>query len=150
MRTWSSTSAVHGFSLGASGALKLVFKYPELSTSAVAYGGGSINIERTKDPWILDILERNLDSRPELIHANNTYHFLEENHEVVRAAGIAFLLICGEEDEWLQSAIDFQSALLGKAISVELRTVPGVGHDIQGLTKAEGRNAALFQDRVFR
>ena len=141
--------AVHGFSMGSSGALKFAIRYPELFSSAAGYGGGSIDLERTEDPWILDILERNLDSDPDLIRANNTYHFLEKNHDAVRTGGTRFLLICGEDDDWLQSAVDFQAALQKKGIPCELRTVPGVGHDIQALTKAEGRTAALFQDRVF-
>ena len=67
----------------------------------------------------------------------------------MRAAGTGFLLICGEDDDWLQSAVDFQAALRKRSIPCELRTVSGVGHDIRALTKAEGRSAALFQDRVF-
>ena len=141
--------AVHGFSMGSSGALKFAIKYPELFSSAAGYGGGSIDLERTEDPWILDILERNLDSDPDLIRANNTYHFLEKNHDAVRTGGTRFLLICGEDDDWLQSAVDFQAALQKKGIACELRAVPDVGHDIQALTKAEGRTAALFQDRAF-
>jgi enterochelin esterase-like enzyme len=141
--------AVHGFSMGASGALKLLFKYPDLFASAVAYGGGSIDLESTEDPWILDILDRNLASDPGRIRENNTYRFLEENHGVVRAAGGEVLLICGSEDPWLQSAVDFRTALERKGVPVELLEVEGSGHDLGALVDARGRDAALFQDEIF-
>jgi enterochelin esterase-like enzyme len=141
--------AVHGFSMGASGALKLLLKYPDLFASAVAYGGGAIDLEGTKDPWILDILQRNLQSDPGLIRKNNTYRILQENQQVLRDAGSEVLLICGARDEWLSSAVEFQAALEEKGVPAELRQVEGAGHDLDALAQAEGRAAALFQDRVF-
>lgn len=141
--------AAHGFSMGASGSLKFAFKYPDIFCSAVAYGGGAVDLERSTSPFILNILKRNLNCDPKLIRQNNTYHFLEENHEAVRKNGTRFLLICGDKDSWKVSAVSFQKALQEKRISCDLTLVPEVGHNLGGLIKAEGQAAALFQDEVF-
>ena len=141
--------AVHGMSMGASGALKFAFKYPELFCAAVAYGGGAIDLEKSTSPFILNILERNLKSDPDLIRQNNTYHSLQENHQQVKQRGIRFLLICGEDDSWKNSAVTFQAALREKDIPCQLKLVPGASHNLGALMKAEGAAAAIFQDEVF-
>ena len=142
--------AVHGFSMGASGSLKFTIKYPDMFCAAVAYGGGAIDLANTTNQFVLDILERNLKSNPELVRQNNTYHFLEENHEAVRANGTRFLLICGDKDSWKQSADMFQAALKAKDIPCRLTPVPGAGHDLRKTFAAQGEAAALFQDEVFK
>ena len=150
-RTISSRAgrAVHGFSMGASGALKFAIKYPNLFCAAVAYGGGAIELETATSPFILNILERNLGSDPELIRQNNTYHFLEANHEQIRRDRIRFLLICGEDDSWKDSAVSFQAALRGKNIACQLTLVPAIGHNLQALSAAAGAAAAVFQDQAW-
>lgn len=142
--------AAHGFSMGASGSLKFAIKYPEMFCSAVAYGGGAVDLEKSTSPFIVNILKRNLNADPKLIRKNNTYHFLEQNHDVVRRLGIRFFLICGDKDSWMKSAVTFQQALHDKKIPCELARVPEVGHSLSGLTKAEGQAAARFQNEVFQ
>lgn len=141
--------AVHGFSMGASGALKFAIKYPDLFCSAVAYGGGAIDLEKDKSPFIVDILERNLKSDATRIRENNTYYHLERNHERVVANQISVLMICGEDDSWKKSAVEFQKVLVEKKIPCELRLVDDVAHKLRPLMDAEGRYAALFQDNAF-
>lgn len=141
--------AAHGFSMGASGSLKFAFKYPDLFCSAVAYGGGAINLEIDTSTFITNILKRNLNADPELIRDNNTYHFLRKNGDAVRKNGTQFLLVCGDKDSWKKSAIDFHDVLRKGKIPSELRLVPSVGHNLGELIKAEGEAAARFQDRVF-
>lgn len=142
--------AAHGFSMGASGSLKFAIKYPEMFCSAVAYGGGAVDLEKSTSPFIVNILKRNLNADPKLIRQNNTYHFLDKNHDVVRKLGIRFFLICGDKDSWMKSAVTFQQALHNKQIPCELARVPEVGHSLSGLTKTEGKAAARFQDDVFQ
>lgn len=142
--------AAHGFSMGASGSLKFAIKYPEMFCSAVAYGGGAVDLEKSTSPFIVNILKRNLNADPKLIQQNNTYYFLEQNHDVVRKLGIRFLLICGDKDSWMNSAVTFQKALHDKQLPCELARVPEVGHSLSGLTKAQGKAAARFQDDVFQ
>jgi photosystem II stability/assembly factor-like uncharacterized protein len=142
--------AAHGFSMGSSGSLKFVIKYPDLFCSAVAYGGGAVDLAKTKSKFILDILERNLSSKPELIRQNNTYHFLDSNAKLVRENQIEIMLVCGEEDSWMDSALTFQKALSENAIPCQLARVPGVGHGMRALAAAEGRSAAIFQNKIFR
>jgi len=141
--------AAHGFSMGASGSLKFAIKYPELFCAAVAYGGGAIDLERTKRTFILDILKTNFESDPELIRKNNTYHMLGQNHEAVKRNGICFLLICGAEDTWRDTAESFCATLAEKHLPCELKIVPGVGHQLAPLINAEGVGAATFQNEVF-
>lgn len=141
--------AMHGFSMGSSGALKFAIKYPDMFCSAVAYGGGAIDLEKDKTEFILKILERNFRSDPELIRKNNTYHILEQSHAHVRRNKILFLLICGEEDYWKKSAVEFQAVLQAKNIPSDLALVPDSGHNIRRLIEAEGQAAAIFQDKVF-
>ena len=150
-RTISSRAgrAVHGFSMGASGSLKFAIKYPHLFSSAVAYGGGSIDLERSTSRFILDILKTNLNSDPHLVRQNNTYYFLQQNHAQVQRLGIRFLLSCGADDSWRKSAEEFQDALRAKHIPCQLMLVPETGHDLRKLSEQEGTAAALFQDRVF-
>lgn len=142
--------ALHGFSMGASGALKFAIKYPGFFCAAVAYGGGAIDLENTQDPFVLKILDKNLGMDPDLIQQNNTYRFLEKNHEIVRRNDIKFLLICGDEDSWMKSAIDFHGALEAKNLSSKMHVVRGVGHDIRSLATFSGNQAAVFQDGVFK
>lgn len=142
--------AVHGFSMGASGSLKFAIKYPDLFCAAVGYGGGAIDLEEDTSQFILQILERNLKSDPDLIRQNNTYHFLGQNHDHVRRNRIPFLLICGEDDSWKTSAVTFQAALRAKNIPCDLTLVPKTGHDLRRLINAEGKAAAVFQDKVFK
>jgi enterochelin esterase-like enzyme len=142
--------AVHGFSMGASGSLKFAFKYPDMFCSAVAYGGGAIDLENDKSAFIVGILKRNLNADPKLIRQNNTYHFLKQNGDTVRKNGIRFLLICGDKDSWKRSAADFHKALGESRIPCELTIVPDVSHSLGGLTKAKGEAAARFQDEVFQ
>jgi len=142
--------AVHGSSMGASGSLKFTIKYPAIFCATVAYGGGAIDLGNTKSQFVLDILERNLKSDPELIRQNNTYHFLEQNHAAVREHGTRFLLICGDKDSWNESAVTFQAALKAKDIPCRLTLVPDAGHDLRKTFAARGEAAAMFQDEVFK
>ena len=141
--------AVHGFSMGASGALKFAIKYPGMFCSAVAYGGGAINLETSQMPFILNILQRNLNSDPDLIRQNNTYHFLKLNHDSVRKNNIRFFLICGNKDRWKDTAVKFHNELNQYDIPCVLTLVPDVSHNLGGLLKAEGEAAALFQNELF-
>lgn len=142
--------AVHGFSMGSSGALKFVIKYPNLFCSAAAGGGGAIDLEKSSDPFILKILERNFASDPELIRKNNTYRMLEANHAEIRRLGIRFLLVCGGADSWLKSATTFDAVLRERGIDCELVVVPEVAHNSRKVYEAEGARVARFQDEVFR
>ena len=142
--------AVHGFSMGSSGALKFTAKYPHLFGTAVAYGGGAVNLEHTQSRFILDILERNLNSDPKLIRQNNTYNFLENNHSILWKNGLRVMLICGDDDSWKESAVTYRAALQQKNIPCQIKIVPGVGHSLRGLMAAEGKSAAKFQDIAFR
>lgn len=144
-----SARAVHGFSMGASGSLKFAAKYPDLFCSAVAYGGGAVDLAHTRSRFILDILDRNLKSDPVLIQQNNTYHFLEKNGETLRRNDLRVMLICGEADSWKESAVTFRDALQQKKIPVDLRLVPDVGHNLKGLVRQEGAAAAIFQRNAF-
>jgi dipeptidyl aminopeptidase/acylaminoacyl peptidase len=142
--------AVHGFSMGASGALKFTIKYPEMFCAAVAYGGGAIDLANTRNQFVLDILERNLKSDRDLVRQNNTYHFLEKKHTAVRENGTRFFLICGDEDSWKESAVTFQAALKARGIPCDLTLVPDAGHDLRKTFAARGEAAALFQDELFK
>ena len=140
---------VHGSSMGASGSLKFAIKYPHLFCAVAAYGGGAIDLSNTKRQFVLNVLQRNLNSDPDLIRQNNTYHFLEKNHSIVRENGTRFLLICGDKDSWKESADTFQIALKAKNIPCLLVPVPGVGHELRKTFAAQGEMAAVFQDEVF-
>jgi predicted peptidase len=142
--------AVHGFSMGSSGALKFTAKYPQLFGTAVAYGGGAVDLEHTESRFVLDILERNLKSDPNLIQQNNSYHFLEKNHDILQKNDLRVLLICGDDDSWKESAVTYRAALQQKGIPCQIKIVPEVGHNLRGLMAAEGESAAKFQDRAFR
>lgn len=145
-----SGRAVHGSSMGSSGALRFVIKYPQLFCSAVAWGGGAIDLANTQNEFVLKVLERNLKSDPRLIRQHNTYHFLKQNQATVRELGTRILLICGDVDPWKESAITFQADLTTASIPCDLTLVPNVAHNLRRTFAAQGRAAALFQDKVFR
>lgn len=142
--------AAHGFSMGSSGCLKFAAKYPHMFCAAVAYGGGAVDLENTRSPWLLNILKRNLNADPKRIRQNNTYHFIKKNGKAVREADIRFLLICGRKDSWAKSAKDFHAYLKSHKIPSKLTLVPKVGHNFRLLHKAEGDAAVKFQMAVFR
>ena len=62
--------------MGARGALKCPFRYPDLFGAAKPSSGGAIDLERTEPRFVLNILMRNLDADPTLVRSNNIYHFL--------------------------------------------------------------------------
>lgn len=142
--------AVHGFSMGSSGALKFATKYPEMFCSAVAWGGGAINIETTQNKWLLDILQRNLNGDTALLRANNTYHFVERNKQQLLKHKTPFLLICGKEDSWHKSAIDFHKHLQDQGMKSELMLLDGLNHNITKLHQKYGDEAIRFQQTVFQ
>ncbi len=142
--------AVHGFSMGSSGACRFATKYPGLFCSAIVGGGGAIDIANSTDPFILKILKRNLDDDPDLVRQHNTYHYLKEKGEILRKRDTRFMVICGENDRWLQSGVKFKAALDELEIECRLVRVPGIGHNARELYKAKGSEAALFQDRIFK
>ena len=142
--------ALHGFSMGASGSLKFAIKYPELFCSVVAYGGGAIDLEQTEMPFLKAIIQRNLGGDPKLVRKNNTYRMLDENHQRINQLGVSFKLICGDADTWKSSAVDFQKELETHNIETDLTLVEKVGHNIGQLIEAQGKEAARFQERVFR
>lgn len=142
--------AVHGFSMGASGALKFAIRYPDRFCCAVAYGGGAIDLELTQMPFVKQIIQRNLNDDPVLIRKNNTYRILATNQERLRKAQVSFLLICGKEDPWKDTAISFDRVLRNHGLQSELHLVPGVAHDIRGLMEAQGAAAVRFQNKVFQ
>jgi enterochelin esterase-like enzyme len=142
--------AAHGFSMGSSGSLKFAIRYPEMFCGAVAGGGGAVDLERATDPFIVNIMKRNFDGDPELIRKNNTYFYLEKNQAVLRDKGTRILLVCGDADTWMKSAVTFQAELKEKGIPCELLSVPGVAHSARKVYEAKGRDAVLFQDRMFK
>lgn len=142
--------AAHGFSMGSSGALRFAIKYPDLFCTAVVGGGGAVDLEKTDDPFILNILRRNFRNNAELIRQHNTYHFLKQNHEQIRSKGTKFLLLCGDTDIWLTSAVKFQGDLLVRNIPCDLITVSGTAHNLRTVFKAGGRTSVRFQDVVFK
>jgi len=107
-------------------------------------------LESSTSPFIRNILKRNLNSDPDLIRKNNPYRHLEQNGAKVRRNGIRFLLICGEDDSWMDSAVSFRTALQEKNIPCQLTLVPKTGHDLRSLSRAQGAAAAIFQDEVFQ
>ena len=137
--------AVHGFSMGASGALKFAIKYPDTFCAAVAYGGGAIDLQNTNSEFILRILERNLSSRPELVRQNNTYHHLSKNDQIVRKNDVRFLLICGSDDPWKDSAVEFHAALRAEEITSQLKLVPGVAHEGGRMLLSDAARRAMFR-----
>ena len=140
--------AVHGFSMGASGCLKFAAKYPDMFCAAMAYGGGALDLEKTKNQWVLDILKRNLNADPKRIRQNNTYHFIKKNGDAIRKADIRFLMICGKKDSWAKSAKDFHAYLKSHKIRSNLTLVPKVGHNLRLLHQAQGKAAVKFQMAV--
>ncbi|MDZ4819309.1 MAG: alpha/beta hydrolase-fold protein [Planctomycetota bacterium] len=142
--------AAHGSSMGASGSLKFAIKYPEMFCSAVAYGGGATDLENTKDKYVLGILEKNLQSKPELVRQNNTYHFLKKNADTLRNKGTKIVLVTGDKDRWMESARTFQAALRAEDIPCRLVPVPGAGHDLPKTFGAQGEASAIFQDEMFK
>ena len=67
--------AVIGYSAGCYGAQKFFFKYPNLFSVCIGFGGGAHNYDETKDPFILRGLKYKFDNDPNYIGENNVYRF---------------------------------------------------------------------------
>jgi endo-1,4-beta-xylanase len=121
--------AVAGFSMGGSGAMRLVVKYPDLFSAA-----GS---------WAAGIGFRRSDAAEEF-HAQ-----LRQNAERIRDR-VRLLLIVGDQDMTYAGHGPFIAQLKELKLAHEYEVLAGVGHDLGRYQRDTGSRLVEFLGRGFR
>jgi enterochelin esterase-like enzyme len=137
--------AVDGFSMGGCGALMLSFKYPELFSSVVSYGGALVTFERLK----------NQDYGPQLFNNDERYFdrfnpraLAEKNAGKIRR-GLRVRLVIGSEDGLYKTNVDFKGLLDRLSIPYSWEVVPGVAHCTECLYNKVGLEGLKFMEAGF-
>jgi enterochelin esterase-like enzyme len=122
-RTISSREgrAIDGFSMGGFGCLYHAFKYPELFSSVVSYGGAlSLNREE---------------------HPNN---YAKLNADIIRKT-VRIKIVVGKDDkEWGPGSYKMRDLLKSLNIPVQFVELSGIGHCTQCLYEKEGVASMIF------
>lgn len=138
--------ALEGFSMGARGAARVVFKYPELFCSAAAMSGG-----HQKERQMSEDAGREARGTAVLVHepTNNSWDLARRFVERGMTPGLDVLVVVGSVDPNYQGNLDWMNHLRALRIPFEVRVVPGVGHDDDGLLDALGPAVERFHDSCF-
>ena len=130
-QTWQTIAersgrALHGYSMGGFGALKIGFKYPEMFHSIVAYGATLSTAEEMKK-HLGKVYAKMFAGDKARFDANNPFALLERNAEQIRQ-GTRVCLIIGTKDEFLAANRRLNERLKALRISATLREVAGARH----------------------
>lgn len=136
--------SLEGMSMGANGALKLAFKYPELFHSVVAYAGSYKRlpldgyfpgIAPEQQAWIAKLQQwwSADDDVFELAHKNSA-----------RLGELRIRFVAGTKDIALGDAEALHPWLTARGIPHEYEMLLGVGHDARAYYKRSGGNGFRF------
>ncbi|MBS1830380.1 MAG: hypothetical protein JST93_34075 [Acidobacteria bacterium] len=136
--------SLEGMSMGANGALKLAFKYPEMFHSVVAYAGSYKRlpldgyfpgIAAEQQAWIAKLQQwwSAEDDVFELAHKNSA-----------RLGELRIRFVAGTKDIALGDAEALHPWLVARGIPHEYEILLGVGHDARAYYKRSGWNGFRF------
>lgn len=125
--------AVIGYSAGCYGAQKFFFKYPDLFTACIGFGGGAHNYDVTNNAFILEGLKRKFGGDPAYLRRNNVYRFIVMNRAFIQDRPYYIRLVCGENDFMLENAGYFESFLHDHGYEADVTIVDGIGHSLEKL-----------------
>ena len=118
--------AVHGFSMGGFGALKLGFKYPELFSSVVAYGAVLPQADELREKSGKIFKATFGDSKP-IFDQSDPIKLAQRNADKIRDH-LAIRIVLGNKDELLELNRRTNDQLEQLKIPHEYMELPGVNH----------------------
>jgi enterochelin esterase-like enzyme len=143
----SSGRALHGFSMGGSGALKLLLKYPELFGAIVSYDALLSDAKRFRTE------EKKLFTKMFGDEAgfakNDPFALLEQNGVKLQKHAIQ-IVAADDEREVLQGNRSLHSALKRAGIPHDYKELPGVSNQKDELFEKAALPAFQFTDRAFQ
>ena len=142
-----SGRALQGMSMGASGAVRLAFKHPNLFGSVVAFAGGFTDWDTAsaRDPAAI---EQIWGTRSNFERSRPTAH-LTRNLPAIRGR-LAIMLVVGTQDELATEGTRAMARRLERLqVPHELDEAPGIGHSLKDLAAHVGSRALAFSARHF-
>lgn len=139
--------SLHGYSMGGFGALKLLFKYPDLFGSAVAYGATLFTAEEMQSE--AGKLYRIMFGTRERFDANNPIRLVQSHAEKLKARA-AVALVIGSRDEFLQNNRQLAKQLENAGIRNIFVELPGVKHSKDPIYEKGAQRGFEFTASAFR
>lgn len=134
--------ALHGYSMGGYGALKLGFKYPEMFGCVVAYGATLSSAQETRK-HLGKVYAKMFGGREERFEANNPLKLLERNADKIRS-GTRVLLVIGSKDEFLPANRQLYEQLKRAGVPAKFEEVPGGKHSKESIYEKAAPRAFTF------
>jgi endo-1,4-beta-xylanase len=139
--------ALQGWSMGGHGAIKFAFKYPELFSSAVAYGGGFRRGEQLKDRGG-KLLQTMFGGDSARFDAESPAGLLAAKGPALKGQ-LALRLVVGEKDFLLEDNRRFKGLLEAQGVAFEYEEIPATGHEPKKVFEAQGLQAHRFSAAGF-
>ncbi|HYP13360.1 MAG TPA: DUF4038 domain-containing protein [Bryobacteraceae bacterium] len=131
--------AIDGFSMGGFGAMLYAFKYPDLFSSVVSYGGALVRF----DPLAAGIKRDAFGSNREHFERYSPWNWLEKNADRIRNS-VRIRMVIGDKDGLYSGNVSMRELLEQKRIPVDWVVVPGLAHCTKCLYEKAGLGGLRF------
>ena len=145
--TNSSGRALHGYSMGGTGALKLAFKYPQMFGSVVAYGAILGDATEFKK-HLGKVYAQMFGNEPKRFAENDPFALAERNAERIRDR-VAIRIVIGTKDEFLPRHRALREKLQQMKIQNSYEEVRGAGHKKDDLYEPAALGGFEFSAKAF-
>ena len=139
--------ALHGFSMGGFGALKLAFKYPESFSAVVAYSAGLYDGAMLKEK-LQKVITGQFGGDPGRFDRESPKQFARQNADQIRGR-IAIRLAVGSRERLLELCRVTHRYLDELHIPHEYEEINGVAHDADVMYEKAGTQGLQFLARHF-
>jgi S-formylglutathione hydrolase FrmB len=145
--TNSSARALHGYSMGGTGGLKLAFKYPQMFGSVVAYGAILGDVAEFKK-HLGKVYAQMFGNDPKRFAENDPFVLAERNAERIRNR-VAVSIVIGTKDEFLPRNRALHEKLQQLRIQHGYEEVRGAGHKKDDLYETAALRGFEFSAKSF-
>jgi enterochelin esterase-like enzyme len=136
--------AIDGFSMGGFGALLIAFRYPQLFSSVVSYGGAMLSPEMIRIGG-----EDGQFPTAGYVENNSPWWLLERNKDRIKEH-LRIRMVCGDQDtKWYPGNVKLKERAAALGLKVEWVAVEGVAHDTKGLYERVGWESLKFLESGF-
>jgi enterochelin esterase-like enzyme len=136
--------AIDGFSMGGFGAMHFAFKYPEVFSSVVAYGGALL----TYDTLSARDKKENFGDSREYFNENNPWAWAEKNAAQIREM-VKVRMVIGTKDWLYERNREFKAHLDKLKIPVSYQEIEGEEHCTKCLYEKAGLESLKFMEQAF-
>lgn len=136
--------AIDGFSMGGFGALLIAFRYPQLFSSVVSYGGAMLSPEMIRIGG-----EDGQFPTAGFVDNNSPWALLAKNKDRIKEH-LRVRMVCGDQDtKWYPGNVKLKARADELDVKVDWVSVAGVAHDTKGLYGRVGLESLKFIERGF-